>query len=101
MLAECDKIGDSTAFVEFSLKQILSALEYYLDMFGTYKKMKDNERLQYAKEKLKDTLFQRKDYIKTLRNISTAAASRDLESGVKQGILLKFGDKKLTKYQFI
>lgn len=34
------------------------------------------------------------------KTLSQATASRDLKSGVEQGILLKSGDKRLTVYRF-
>lgn len=99
-LSMCDKKGDSTLFIEYSLNQILAALNTYFKDFEVRRKMTVNERLQYVKEKFKDKRFQRKEYIQAIRDISTATASRDLEYGFINNILLKFGNKKLTEYQF-
>jgi Fic family protein len=100
VLSECDKKGDSTTLIEYSLKQISTALNIYLKSIEVRKKMTSDERLQYAQEKFKRKRFQRKEYIQAIQDISTATASRDLEYGVINGILLKFGDKKLSEYEF-
>ena len=100
VLAECDKKGNSTLFIEYSLKQISAALNSYLKEAGVRSKMTVNERLKFVQEKFNNRRFQRKEYIHAIRDISTATASRDLEYGVLNGILVKFGDKKLSVYQF-
>lgn len=43
--------------------------------------------------------FTRKDYMKQYSEISTATASRDLKNGVENGLIEKFGDKKITQYK--
>jgi len=44
--------------------------------------------------------FSRKDYLESFKNISQATASRDLKWAVCKGILVKMGDKRLTRYLF-
>lgn len=100
VLAECDKKGDSTLFIEYSLTQISAALNTYLTGIEVRTKMTVSERLEFVRDKFNRKRFQRKEYIHAIKDISPATASRDLEYGVINGILVKFGDKKLTEYQF-
>ncbi len=96
-----DRAGDSTHFVEFSLKMIHSALEDFLQNFSP-KPLTAGERLVRAKQEFPGRQFSRKDYLglfKTI-SISTATASRDLKSGVESGLLLRTGEKALTLYTF-
>ena len=100
VLAKCDKMGESTLFIEFILEQILNALTEYtgstLSQVTTYQ-----DRLNYMKTIAKKNWFTRKDYIAAQKNISTATASRDLVNSIKEKILTKQGDKNTTKYKFI
>lgn len=99
VLSKCDKAGDSTLFVEFSLRLIETALKSYLDEIK-YEPKTSSDRLVYAKSKL-NTTFTRKDYMKIFKDVSTATASRDLKSGVEKSIIIKSGDKNNTVYKFI
>lgn len=100
VLGECDRAGDSTLFIEFSLEQIYRALQNYAE---TTKPDTGNwtGRLKYAREKLHKKMFSRKDYMRLHKDISTATASRDLLTGVAKGLLLKQGDKIKARYTFI
>jgi hypothetical protein len=52
------------------------------------------------KEKMGNARFGRKDYLQNYKNISAPTASRDLKWAVDNEILLKFGEQRLTEYQF-
>ncbi|HBK83533.1 MAG TPA: cell filamentation protein Fic, partial [Flavobacterium sp.] len=45
-------------------------------------------------------MFSRKDYMQSFKNISAPTASRDLKWAVEQNLLAKFGELRLTEYQF-
>jgi Fic family protein len=98
MLSECDKKGESTCFIEFSLELVKEALSFYAKNIKYHPKT-SSDRLGFAKAKL-TVKFSRKDYFVLFKNISTATASRDLKLGVDQGLLIKTGDKRLATYQF-
>lgn len=96
-LAYCDKVGNSTQFIEFSLQLIYTALQLYRK--STTVTLKDAQgRLQYAKSSLKNNYFSRRDYMDIFKDISTATASRDLRLGVEEGILLSHGSKNQSLY---
>ena len=100
VLEACDQNGDSTIFIEYSLEQILIALEKYRDATSTV--VKDPlSRLNYAQKKFQNHWFSRKEYNAVFKNISSATASRDLYLGLKQEILKMRGEKNQAKYQFI
>lgn len=100
VLGECDKSGDSTKFIEFSLVQILKALKEY-NSSATVNTTDAKSRLEYAYQKLDQVWFSRKYYLSLHKDISGATASRDLTFGVEQGLLEKQGDKNQTQYKFI
>jgi Fic family protein len=100
VLAECDKEGASTKFVEFSLSLILEALQNYRSV--TSPTINDSRsRVGYAKDNLSDKWFSRKDYMDVFKDVSTATASRDLLLGVEEGILKKRGTKNQTYYCYL
>lgn len=100
VLAECDKAGESTEFIKFMLEIILAVLGDYAQEYQVGG-VTFSERISYAKENFGDQEFSRKDYIKLLKNISTATASRDLLDAVNTKKLKKIGDKNQSKYKFI
>lgn len=99
VLAECDKAGESTLFIEFMATQILKALQLYVNNVVSPVKT-PKSRLEFAKIKLPNSWFSRKDYILLHKDISSASASRDLIFGVKEGILTYKGIKNQTCYKF-
>jgi Fic family protein len=100
VLAECDQEGASTKFIEFSLKLVLEALQRYRNI--TNPTVHDSRsRLDYAKNKLSDKWFSRKDYIDVFKDVSTSTASRDLLLGVEESILKKRGTKNQTNYYYL
>lgn len=99
VLTQCDHEGNSTKFIEFSLKLILIALENYRR--STSVTLKDsNSRLLYAKKTLQKSWFSRKDYLDIFKNISTATASRDLKFGVNAKKLAHKGHKNQVLYHY-
>lgn len=97
-LAESDKLGQSTPFVEFMLKIILQALDDLLLTQRTVVRVED--RIELFRETIGKQTFSRKDYLYHYKSISAPTASRDLKWAVDQGLLVKEGDKRLTTYRF-
>jgi len=97
ILEKCDRDGESTLFIEFSLQVILKSLLDYKHQHRSEKPKIDN-RLQFALETFKDTPFTRKDYLNLFPDISTATASRDLANAVKENFLQKSGEKSKSIY---
>ncbi len=98
-LSESDKKGNSTPFVEFMMGIILEALQQVLQSQNT--NLNTKERILIFKEKMKSERFSRKDYLQHFKNISAPTASRDLKWATEQKILEKYGNQRLTEYQFI
>jgi Fic family protein len=98
-LSRCDKKGDSTEFVEFGLRQILKAISCLASQAGSPKKDPES-RLRYASLRVSSTWFFRKQYLDVCDDISSSTASKDLELGVKQGVLTKKGSANQVRYRF-
>jgi len=98
ILGESDNIGDSTGFIEFMLQIINESLEELLTNQNVNLTSKD--RMAIFKEKIGKSTFNRQDYMRHFKDISTATASRDLKLAVDDGILNKTGDKRITSYKF-
>ena len=97
-LAKSDKEGQSTSFIQFMLSVINASLEHLLLTQNV--SLTALERIQRFYAIIKEDMFNRQDYMRVYKEISTATASRDLKRGVEEGILIKLGDKRLTKYKF-
>lgn len=95
-LAQSDKEGKSTKFIEYMLKIIDNSLSYLLT--HSNKRLTDKERIALFLEQ-NSFEFTRKDYMNFFKEISSATASRDLKYAVEQKIIVKKGDKKTTKYR--
>ena len=96
-LAQSDKAGHSTAFIEYMLHVIHETLRDMLHFKA--KTMGTEERLSYFAETWDHALpFSRKAYMSVFQTISTATASRDLKQGVDSGLFSKTGDKTNTAY---
>ncbi|HJD59195.1 MAG TPA: Fic family protein [Rickettsia endosymbiont of Omalisus fontisbellaquei] len=100
VLSKCDKLGESTLFIEFMLDQIVTALRLYSNNI-VYEASTPLARMEFAKVNLMDKWFSRKDYISVHKNISTATASRDLLYGLENKLLISKGDKNQTYYKFV
>ena len=97
-LNRADKLGQATPFIEFMLSVIHDALAIVLD--SQRPSLSNHDRLMIFKEKFTGSEFSRIEYLKHFKEISSATASRDLKLAVEKSILLKHGDKRLTKYKF-
>jgi len=97
-LAESDKAGKSTTFIEYMLDVIDKSLNELLSYNNRI--MSDIDRLEYFSSLGKNE-FSRKDYMDVFKNISSATASRDLMKGVALNLLVKTGDKNKTVYRYI
>jgi len=99
VLAQADRAGDSTRFIEFMLKVVFQAAQEFLVNVKPQTQT-EKTRLKLAGDHFQKRPFSRKDYLAFHKNISTATASRDLLFGVKQKILKRSGARALTRYQF-
>ncbi|HHJ50892.1 MAG TPA: Fic family protein [Phaeodactylibacter sp.] len=97
VLGICDKQGQSTLFIEFMLSAIDEALSKIIQT--PVKKLTADERMRYFLSTTEDDFFTRKDYLKMFKDISTATASRDLRRAVKQGLIVREGDKRTSRYK--
>lgn len=95
-LAESDKAGKSTAFIEYMLSVIDRSLNELLNFNNRTFTKKD--RLDYFVS-LHKTEFTRKEYMNVFKDISSATASRDLKKGVELDVFYKIGEKNKTKYR--
>ena len=98
VLSKSDKLGSSTSFIEFMLGIILQSLENLLKTQN--RSLTTETRIELYKDIIGTHEFSRKDYLQNFKEISQATASRDLKWAVEEQILIKTGDKRLTKYQF-
>ena len=94
-----DRQGDSTPFVEFALSMIDRALAEFLDDLKPVP-LTSEARLNITHAHFGDRTFSRKDYLKCVKTISTATASRDLKEGVAGKRLIKQGSRAQTVYRF-
>jgi len=97
VLEKSDKEGKSTKFIEFILEAINESLESLLSLQTRIKTRED--RIDYFLTQLKENYFTRKEYMSVFKEISSSTASRDLKQAVADGLVLKEGDKRLTKYK--
>lgn len=100
VLSICDKKGESTPFILFSLQTLLTALLRF-EKESTFSSFRSKERLNFARTAFRKQLFSRKDYILLCKTISSATASRDLKQGVDEKTLKKSGEKSKTLYRFL
>jgi Fic family protein len=98
ILGDSDNVGDSTGFIEFLLQIINESLDELLTNQNVNLKSKD--RIDIFKEKIQQSSFNRQDYMRQFKDISSATASRDLKLAVDEGIISKTGDKRTSLYKF-
>jgi len=98
VLEKCDKVGDSTLFIEFSMELILQTLKDYRAAH-VFTKSTVEDRLQKAIDHFGAQAFSRKDYLNLNLGLSTATASRDLALAVRDKKLVVSGDKALARYK--
>lgn len=99
VLAKCDAAGNSTAFVEFALDAVHSALAEFLGELRPARRTA-SDRLQRAKAHFRGAWFARKEYLRLQKGISSATASRDLAAGVESESLESRGTARMTRYRF-
>ena len=95
-LAQSDKAGKSTLFIEYMLDVIDKSLNELLSFNNRI--LKDTDRLNYFVSLGKEE-FTRKDYMNVFKDISSATASRDLKKGVELNLFYKTGNKNKTVYK--
>ncbi len=95
-LAESDKSGKSTTFIEYMLNVINISISELLDFNN--RTLSEQDRLEYYIS-LNKTEFTRKDYMNVFKDISSATASRDLKKGAELGLFEKIGEKNKTMYR--
>ena len=98
-LSISDKSGHSTPFIEFMLAVIEESLEELLLNQNTAITAVD--RISLFKQKIGNSSFSRKDYLRENKDISSATASRDLKEAVEKRALKKSGDRNITIYKFL
>ena len=98
ILGESDNKGNSTGFIEFMLQIINESLEELLTNQNV--NLTSQDRISIFKEQIKNSSFNRQDYMRQFKDISSATASRDLKLAVDDNILEKSGDKRTTLYKF-
>lgn len=97
-LAQSDKAGKSTLFIEYMLDVIDKSLNELLSFNNRI--LKDTDRLNYFIT-MGEKEFTRKDYMNVFKDISSSTASRDLKKGVELNIFYKTGNKNRTVYKLI
>ncbi len=98
VLGRSDSQGSSTIFIEYMLSIINDALEELLNSQNV--NFTGIDRINAYKLIIGEEYFTRQDYLRHNKEISSATASRDLKEAVDSGILLKTGDKRMTKYKY-
>lgn len=98
ILGESDNKANSTGFIEFTLQIINESLEDLLSNQNI--NLKGDDRIAIFRDKIRNELFTRQDYMRVFKDISSSTASRDLKEAVDKGILEKKGDKRTTRYRF-
>ena len=99
VLNRCNRAGNSTAFIEFSLAATHEALDRTLSQLASAT-VTAEQRLETAHEHFAKRPFSRKDYMALFPKLSTATASRDLRQAVDDRRLVRTGDKSLARYTF-
>jgi len=96
-LSEADISGKSTIFIEFMLDAINQSLKKTIDESGPgnidYKK-----RADFSLKNL-NGWFDRKEYMRLNKSISSATASRDLKQLLKDGKIESSGTGRMTRYK--
>jgi Fic family protein len=95
-LAESDKSGNSTKFIEYMLNVIDISISQLLSFND--RTLGEKERLEYFIS-LNKIEFTRKDYMNIFKDISSATASRDLKKGVEFELFEKIGERNKTIYR--
>ncbi len=97
VLSHCDKEGLCTAFIEYMLAKIDISLEALVS--SQRAPMDHAERLAYFLDQWDTPEFSRKDYLAMFPKMSSATATRDLRKGVEDGLLVRIGSDRLSRYR--
>ena len=95
-LAESDKSGKSTKFIEYMLNVIDISISDLLKYNN--RTLNEKDRLDYFIS-LNKSEFSRKDYMDVFKDISSATASRDLKKGLENELFEKIGERNKTIYR--
>lgn len=98
VLGQSDNQGNSTSFIEFMLELINDSLEELLNTQNI--NLTGPDRMMLFKEISGPNPFWRQEYMRHFKDISSSTASRDLKEAVNKKILVKTGDKRMTRYKF-
>ena len=98
-LADADNTGKSTVFIEFMLEAINHTLRKTIDESNP-------GNIDYQKRTgfalgLLNSWFDRKEYMRINKGISTATASRDLKRLLEEGRIEASGEGRMTRYRKI
>jgi Fic family protein len=96
-LANSDGEGKSTTFIIFMLSAINESLSKMLDSSRAIK-IDFEKRAELALDQLKDW-FDRKEYMRVNKGISSATASRDLKTMLQSGIVVASGNGRMIRYR--
>ncbi|MGD9160276.1 MAG: Fic family protein [Desulfobacteraceae bacterium] len=96
-LEKSDNLGKSTIFIEFMLEVINQALRKTIEE-SKHGNIDYQKRTEYALSMLNDW-FDRKEYMKINKGISTATASRDLRQLLNEGKIEAKGEGRMTRYR--
>jgi Fic family protein len=99
VLAQADREGHSTAFIEFMLSKVHEALTDLLNLTNVQNSFES--RIDRAADIFGSREFSRLDYMRIHKTLSPSTASRDLKKAVDLNYLSKQGDKRLTTYTFV
>jgi len=98
-LADADNSGKSTVFIEFMLDAINRSLKNTIDE-SSPGNIDYHKRVESSLANL-NNWFDRKEYMKINKGISSATASRDLKQLLKDGVVESSGIGRMTKYKKI
>ena len=96
-LEESDNSGKSTIFIEFMLEVINKSLRKTIEESNPGN-IDYQKRTEYALSML-NNWFDRKEYMKINKGISTATASRDLRQLLNEGKIEARGEGRMTRYR--
>lgn len=98
-LAKADNSGKSTVFIEFMLESINQTLRKTIDESNPGNT--DYHKRADAALSILTDWFDRKEYMKINKGISSATASRDLKQLLEDGRIVSSGIGRMTKYKKI
>lgn len=90
---------DPVPFILFLFNLLDMSLEEYLRKQKTT--LNNDDRMSIFIDAFDGDSFTRQDYLRRFKNISSVTASRDLRTAVESNLLIKIGDKRLSKYKLV